>query len=83
MIMKDELTMTDIVFTGSDAVLPGSALNEHYITDFATLRSMGDKLISSLAKSLQLVAAKTTRPTARPATTFSTVVVPASPTAHA
>ncbi|KAJ5352174.1 hypothetical protein N7452_001148 [Penicillium brevicompactum] len=67
-----ETDVTYIVFTGNDAVLPGSALNEHYITDFTTLRSMGDKLVHSLAKSLQLVAGSGKSDFT--ATTFSTAV---------
>lgn len=49
------LTQTDILFTGSDAVLPSSALNKNYVTNFSTLRAMGDKLITALAKNLNLV----------------------------
>lgn len=45
---------TDIVFTGDDAVLPSSALNKNYITNFSTLRSMGDKLVGALASNLGL-----------------------------
>lgn len=44
----------DILFTGKDAVLPSSALNKNYVTNFSTLRSMGDKLITALAKNLNL-----------------------------
>ncbi|KAF7590820.1 hypothetical protein BBP40_002342 [Aspergillus hancockii] len=44
--------VTYIVFTGSDAVLPGSALNANYITNFDTLRSTGDKLVTALASNL-------------------------------
>lgn len=55
----------DILFTGKDAVLPSSALNKNYITNFTTLRSMGDKLMSALAKSLNL-SGGTTPPTTTP-----------------
>lgn len=48
------LTFLDILFTGSDSVLPTSALNENYITNFSTLRVMGDKLMTALAKNLNL-----------------------------
>ncbi|PLB45331.1 hypothetical protein P170DRAFT_513354 [Aspergillus steynii IBT 23096] len=43
-----------IVFTGKDAVLPSSAINQNYITNFGTLRSMGNKLASDLVSSLAL-----------------------------
>ncbi|OGM48814.1 fungal chitosanase [Aspergillus bombycis] len=46
--------VTYIVFTGDKAVLPSSALNENYITNFDTLRSMGDSLVGALAKNLNL-----------------------------
>ncbi|KAJ5688778.1 hypothetical protein N7462_003170 [Penicillium macrosclerotiorum] len=46
--------VTYILFTGDDAVLPSSALNNNYVTNFSTLRSMGDKLITALAKNLNL-----------------------------
>ncbi|KAF3388302.1 Endo-chitosanase C [Penicillium rolfsii] len=46
--------VTYILFTGNDAVLPSSALNKNYVTNFTTLRSMGDKLITALAKNLGL-----------------------------
>ncbi|KAJ5666060.1 uncharacterized protein N7477_008508, partial [Penicillium maclennaniae] len=46
--------VTYILFTGNDAVLPGSALNKNYITNFTTLRSMGDSLMAALAKNLGL-----------------------------
>ncbi|KAJ5090156.1 hypothetical protein N7532_008840, partial [Penicillium argentinense] len=47
--------VTYILFTGSDSVLPSTALNKNYITNFSTLRSMGDKLMTALAKNLNLV----------------------------
>ncbi|KAL5360824.1 fungal chitosanase of glycosyl hydrolase group 75-domain-containing protein [Aspergillus floccosus] len=37
-----------ILFTGEHAVLPDSAMNEHYITDFSTLRRIGDNLVDAL-----------------------------------
>ncbi|KAJ5657886.1 uncharacterized protein N7484_001535 [Penicillium longicatenatum] len=46
--------VTYILFTGKDAILPSSALNKNYITNFSTLRSMGDSLMGSLAKNLGL-----------------------------
>ncbi|KAJ5388228.1 hypothetical protein N7509_010769 [Penicillium cosmopolitanum] len=46
--------VTYILFTGNDAVLPSSSLNKNYITNFSTLRSMGDKLITALLKNLDL-----------------------------
>ncbi|KAL4941582.1 fungal chitosanase of glycosyl hydrolase group 75-domain-containing protein [Aspergillus oleicola] len=48
----DEPDVTYILYTGPEAVLPPSALNENYITDFAKLRSMGDKLTTSLMTNL-------------------------------
>ncbi|KAJ5627048.1 hypothetical protein N7528_004475 [Penicillium herquei] len=44
--------VTYILFLGNNTVLPSSALNKNYITNFTTLRSMGDKLIDVLAKNL-------------------------------
>lgn len=35
-------------------MLPKSALNKNYVTNFTTLRSMGDKLVTALAKNLKL-----------------------------
>ncbi|KGO72447.1 Fungal chitosanase [Penicillium italicum] len=46
--------VTYIVFTGKDAVLPSSAVTEKYITNFTTLRALGDKLVTALAKNLNL-----------------------------
>ncbi|EKV12501.1 Fungal chitosanase, putative [Penicillium digitatum] len=46
--------VTYIVFTGNDAVLPGSAVTDKYITDFTALRTMGDRLVTALAQNLQL-----------------------------
>ncbi|KAL4961825.1 glycoside hydrolase family 75 protein [Aspergillus stella-maris] len=48
----DEADVTYILYTGPEAVLPPSALNKHYITDFKKLRSMGDKLTTSLMGNL-------------------------------
>ncbi|KAL6238056.1 hypothetical protein BDW75DRAFT_46747 [Aspergillus navahoensis] len=48
----DEINVTYILFTGPEAVLPSSSINEHYITDFGKLRSMGNHLIASLMKNL-------------------------------
>lgn len=44
----------DIVFTGDDAVLPKSAINNNYVTDFDTLKSMGDEFMADLVNSLGL-----------------------------
>ncbi|THC93412.1 hypothetical protein EYZ11_007107 [Aspergillus tanneri] len=44
----------DTLFTGEDAVLPSSALGENYITDFDTLRSMGDRLLKNLVPNLDV-----------------------------
>lgn len=35
-------------------MLPGTAMNQNYITNFTTLRSMGDRLMTSLTKNLRL-----------------------------
>ncbi|RAH46649.1 glycoside hydrolase family 75 protein [Aspergillus brunneoviolaceus CBS 621.78] len=78
--------VTYIVFTGKDAVLPSSALGKNYITNFTTLRSMGDKLMGALASKLGLGgAAPSEGPTSSAAaTTFtkttSTTTSAASPT---
>ncbi|KAL3450373.1 fungal chitosanase of glycosyl hydrolase group 75-domain-containing protein [Aspergillus insuetus] len=49
-----EADVTYILFTGSNAVLPPSAVNEHYITDFGTLKFMGDRLVNALLVNLRL-----------------------------
>ncbi|CEO60467.1 Putative Chitosanase preproprotein [Penicillium brasilianum] len=67
--------VTYILFTGNDAVLPSSALSKNYVTNFSTLRSMGDKLITALAKNLKLVSGggpSTTTLTTKVSTTTST-----------
>ncbi|KAF7974240.1 hypothetical protein HWV62_13128 [Athelia sp. TMB] len=46
--------VTYIVFTGADAVLPAAALTETYITNFGTLKSMGDSLTAALVKNIGL-----------------------------
>ncbi|RAL15906.1 glycoside hydrolase family 75 protein [Aspergillus homomorphus CBS 101889] len=51
--------VTYIVFTGKDAVLPSSALGKNYLTNFTTLRSMGDKLMGALASHLGSTPTKT------------------------
>ncbi|KAL4804976.1 fungal chitosanase of glycosyl hydrolase group 75-domain-containing protein [Aspergillus unguis] len=48
----DKPDVTYIVFTGKDAVLPDTAVDETYLTDFTTLRAMGDKLVNSLAENV-------------------------------
>lgn len=48
------LLSLDIVFTGDDAVLPDSAINNNYVTDFDTLKSMGDEFMTDLVNSLGL-----------------------------
>jgi chitosanase len=42
------------VFTGDDAVMPSSAINNNYVTDFDTLKSMGDEFMADLVSSLGL-----------------------------
>ncbi|KAL5335224.1 fungal chitosanase [Aspergillus crustosus] len=44
----DEKDVTYILFLGNDAVLPETAMNHNYITDFGTLKKMGDDLVSKL-----------------------------------
>ena len=63
----------DILFTGKNSVLPSSALNENYITNFSTLRSMGDKLVNALASNLGLGGST-------PTTTSATMTTTAKPT---
>ncbi|KAB8228237.1 glycoside hydrolase family 75 protein [Aspergillus alliaceus] len=58
--------VTYILFTGKEAVLPDTAINKNYITDFDTLRSMGDKFARALASNL---ATPTTVSTATATTT--------------
>ncbi|KAJ5959369.1 uncharacterized protein N7479_006519 [Penicillium vulpinum] len=55
-----DVDVTYILFTGDEAVLPSSALTKNYITNFTTLRSMGDKLMTALAKNLGLTSGGTT-----------------------
>ncbi|KAJ5921001.1 hypothetical protein N7466_009327 [Penicillium verhagenii] len=50
----DNVDVTYILFTGKDAVLPTSALNKNFITNFTTLRSMGDRYMGALVKNLGL-----------------------------
>ncbi|KAL4736635.1 fungal chitosanase of glycosyl hydrolase group 75-domain-containing protein [Aspergillus similis] len=46
--------VTYIVFLGEEAVLPASAMDEKRITDFDTLREMGDALVNSLIRNIAL-----------------------------
>lgn len=48
----EEMDVTYILYTGPEAVLPQSAHNDKYITDFDKLRSMGDHLTTSLSANL-------------------------------
>ncbi|KAL2849213.1 fungal chitosanase of glycosyl hydrolase group 75-domain-containing protein [Aspergillus pseudoustus] len=48
----DEPDVTYILFAGDQAVLPETAHDDKHITDFDTLRSMGDKLVTSLLGNL-------------------------------
>ncbi|CAG8061968.1 unnamed protein product [Penicillium olsonii] len=66
--------VTYIVFTGAESVLPGSALNKNYITNFSTLRSMGDRLVNALAKNLGLIGGGSSP------TTLTTTTIGSSPT---
>jgi hypothetical protein len=55
-------TFLDIVFTGKEAVLPSKAISSEYITNFATLRTMGDALMTSLLKNAGITGSTTTDP---------------------
>ncbi|KAF9884410.1 hypothetical protein FE257_001810 [Aspergillus nanangensis] len=68
-----EADVTYILFTGDDSVLPSSALNENYVTNFDTLRSMGDKLVNALVSNLGLSGGGGGTPTttSKPSTTTS------------
>ncbi|KAJ5716140.1 hypothetical protein N7493_008051, partial [Penicillium malachiteum] len=46
------IDVTYILFLGNNTMLPSSSLNKNYITNFTTLRSMGDKLIDDLTRNL-------------------------------
>ncbi|KAF9884123.1 hypothetical protein FE257_002295 [Aspergillus nanangensis] len=46
--------VTYILFTGPNSVLPHSAVDDKYITDFDMLRSMGDRLLNDLISNLDL-----------------------------
>ncbi|OJJ03264.1 hypothetical protein ASPVEDRAFT_63056 [Aspergillus versicolor CBS 583.65] len=48
----EEMDVTYILYAGPEAVLPSSAHNDKYITDFDMLRSMGDHLTTSLSANL-------------------------------
>ncbi|KAJ5702227.1 hypothetical protein N7488_009775 [Penicillium malachiteum] len=64
--------VTYILFLGNNTVLPSSALNKNYITNFTTLRSMGDKLIGDLTKNLDNKSAPSTTARATTASSSST-----------
>ncbi|KAL4952722.1 fungal chitosanase [Aspergillus filifer] len=51
----EQFDVTYIVFLGQQAVLPNTAINNHYVTDFGTLHSMGDRLVSALAANIGLI----------------------------
>ncbi|KAJ5164446.1 Fungal chitosanase [Penicillium coprophilum] len=46
--------VTYILFTGDHAVLPSTAFNNHYVTNFTSLRTTGDDLVAALANNLKL-----------------------------
>ncbi|KAH8698868.1 putative extracellular chitosanase CsnC [Talaromyces proteolyticus] len=48
----DALDVTYIVFVGKDSILPDSAVNSKYITDFTKLRSMGNKLMTAFESNI-------------------------------
>ncbi|PYH40795.1 glycoside hydrolase family 75 protein, partial [Aspergillus saccharolyticus JOP 1030-1] len=70
--------VTYIVFTGKNAVLSSRALGKHYLTNFTTLRTRGDKLAGALASHLGLPGE-----TARPRVTSSPVATTETKTASA
>ncbi|PYH96596.1 hypothetical protein BO71DRAFT_407556 [Aspergillus ellipticus CBS 707.79] len=72
--------VTYIVFTGEKAVLPSSALNKNYITNFDTLRSMGDSLVGALASKLDLSGGSTSQPTTLATTTATTTAASSTKT---
>lgn len=45
------MVFVDIVF---DKVLPSTAINSNYVTNFDTLRTMGDDLVGKLVTQLKL-----------------------------
>jgi len=46
--------VTYIAFSGKDAVLPSTDMTKNYITQFSTLKSMGDSFVSQLSSQLGL-----------------------------
>jgi len=50
--------VTYIAFSGKDAVLPSADMTTNYITQFSTLKSMGDKLVTDLSSHLGLSSAQ-------------------------
>lgn len=44
----------DIFFTGSDSVLPSSAIGNNYLTNFSALKNLGDSKMRDLAAQLKL-----------------------------
>ncbi|KAJ5720446.1 uncharacterized protein N7483_008380 [Penicillium malachiteum] len=66
------LDVAYILFTGNNTVLPSSALNKNYITNFTTLRSMCDKLIGGRMKNLGNTSAPSTTPRTERSSSSST-----------
>ncbi|KAL2827947.1 Chitosanase-domain-containing protein [Aspergillus cavernicola] len=53
-IGHSDADVTYILFLGNDAVLPNSATGQNYISDFGTLKSMGDRLVNALISNIGL-----------------------------
>ncbi|KAL4961047.1 glycoside hydrolase family 75 protein [Aspergillus stella-maris] len=66
----ENFDVTYIVFLGQQAVLPNTAMNDHYVTDFGMLRAMGDRLVSTLLANIGLISGAPTRTVV--STTFGT-----------
>ncbi|KAL4940202.1 hypothetical protein BDV06DRAFT_230498 [Aspergillus oleicola] len=56
-----EFDVTYIVFLGQQAVLPDSAINDNYVTDFGALQSIGDRLVNALLLNIGLLSGGPTR----------------------
>ncbi|RHZ43460.1 glycoside hydrolase family 75 protein [Aspergillus thermomutatus] len=72
--------VTYIVFTGDNAVLPSSAVNDNYITNFTKLRSLGDSLVNALVSQLGLSGSKPTTTLKTTTTTKTTTTATSTAT---
>jgi chitosanase len=66
-----ERFLTDIVFSGKNAVLPSADMTKNYITQFSKLKSMGDQLVSSLSSNLKLSSSGSSNHTSSPSHSHS------------